>query len=88
MNRNKLTQEMIDAGLPPGKHCDGAGLWLVVRPGGGAQWVLRVTVNGKRREMGLGGVDYMPLDEARAAAKSYRTIAKRGGDPIQVRNMS
>ena len=90
MNRqqHRLTQEMIDAGLPVGKHCDGAGLWLVVRDDGGAQWVLRVTVHGRRREMGLGGVDYMPLDEARIASRAYTMIAKRGGDPIEVRKMS
>lgn len=86
--QHRLTQEMIDAGLPVGRHCDGAGLWLVVRDDGGAQWVLRVTVRGKRREMGLGGIGYMPLDEARSAAKAYTMIAKRGGDPIEVRKMS
>ncbi|WP_366141393.1 hypothetical protein [uncultured Shimia sp.] len=29
-------------------------MWLYKRSDGGAQWVLRVTVFGKRREMGLG----------------------------------
>ena len=90
MNRqqNRLTQEMINEGLPVGKHCDGAGLWLIVREDGGAQWVLRVTVHKKRREMGLGGISYMSLEEARTAAKAYTIIAKRGGDPIEVRKMS
>ena len=40
--------------LPPGKHTDGGGLWLHRRPDGGAQWALRVTIAGRRREMGLG----------------------------------
>jgi len=40
----------------PGKHSDGGGLWLVKRDTGGAQWVLRVTVHGRRREMGLGSL--------------------------------
>ena len=74
--------------LPAGKHIDGAGLHLVKRPDGGAQWVLRVTVHGRRREMGLGGVTHMTLDEARSMARSYTCIAKRGGDPIEVRRMS
>ena len=84
----RLTQEMIDVGLPVGKHCDGAGLWLYVRSTGGAQWVLRVTVHGRRREMGLGGVDHMPIEDARSYARAYTTIAKRGGDPIEIRKMS
>ncbi len=40
----------------PGKHEDGSGLRLVKRSDGGGQWVLRVTVHGRRREMGLSDV--------------------------------
>ncbi|MGV8988483.1 MAG: Arm DNA-binding domain-containing protein [Cypionkella sp.] len=39
-----------------GKYLDGGGLWLVKREDGGGQWVLRVTVHGRRREMGLGSL--------------------------------
>ena len=35
-----------------GKFNDGGGLWLHRRADGGAQWLLRVTVAGRRREMG------------------------------------
>jgi hypothetical protein len=52
--KNRLTAGFLKSPLV-GKHCDGAGLWLVKREDGGAQWVLRVTVHGRRREMGLGG---------------------------------
>lgn len=44
--RNRLTAGFLKA-PSPGKFCDGAGLWLVVREDGGAQWVLRVTVHGR-----------------------------------------
>ena len=38
----------------PGKHWDGEGLRLVVSEGGAKKWLLRITIGGKRREMGLG----------------------------------
>lgn len=42
----------------PGLHFVGgvAGLALQVLPGGGRTWVLRATMGGKRRDMGLGGI--------------------------------
>jgi hypothetical protein len=41
----------------PGLHFVGgvAGLALQVLPTGGRTWVLRATIGGKRRDMGLGG---------------------------------
>jgi integrase len=70
---------------PVGKHCDGAGLWLVVREDGGAQWVLRVTVHGRRREMGLGGYPTLGLAAARKVAGRWRDVAAAGRDPIKER---
>jgi integrase len=70
-----------------GKHCDGAGLWLVRREDGGSQWVLRVTVHGRRREMGLGGYPALGLAEARKQASRWRDMAAAGRDPIKVREV-
>jgi integrase len=70
----------------PGKYSDGGGLWLHKRPDGGAQWVLRVTVHGRRREMGLGGFPDVSLKEAREAADKWRGMAKGGVDPIKARD--
>jgi integrase len=70
---------------PTGKHCDGAGLWLVKRDDGGAQWVLRVTVHGRRREMGLGGFPTLGMAEARKVADRWRKLAATGRDPIKER---
>lgn len=36
---------------------DGDGLFLLVTPGGAKSWMLRVQVDGKRRDIGLGAVD-------------------------------
>jgi len=68
-----------------GKHCDGAGLWLVKRDDGGAQWVQRVTVHGRRREMGLGGFPALSLAEARKLSERWRKMAAAGRDPIKER---
>jgi len=68
-----------------GKHCDGAGLWLIRRDGGGAQWVLRVTIHGRRREMGLGGYPAIGLAAARKLAERWRNVAAAGRDPVKER---
>ena len=82
--KNRLTAGFLKA-PKPGKHCDGAGLWLVVREDGGAQWVLRVTVHGRRREMGLGGYPALGLAEARKQASRWRDVVAAGRDPIKNR---
>ncbi|MBV9839916.1 MAG: tyrosine-type recombinase/integrase [Sphingomonadaceae bacterium] len=44
----------------PGRHGDGDGLYLLVKPSGSRSWLLRVQVDGKRRDIGLGAVDLSP----------------------------
>jgi len=86
---NKLTATQAKKAAP-GKYSDGGGLWLFKRPDGGAQWVLRVSIHGKRREMGLGRYDPdgrygLSLKEARASADKWRAVARSGKDPIKER---
>lgn len=81
---NRLTARAV-VGLPPGKHADGGGLWLVKREDGGAQWVLRVTIHGRRREMGLGSLLDVSLKEAREAADKWRASVRANVDPIKER---
>jgi len=68
----------------PGLHFVGgvAGLALQVLPGGGRTWVLRATMGGKRRDMGLGGFPDVTLADARAAARKAREQIREGLDPI------
>jgi integrase len=82
--RHRLSAAFVKS-APAGKHADGAGLWLVKRPDGGAQWVLRVTVHGRRREMGLGSLADVSLKAVRDLAERWRAIAARGTDPIKER---
>ncbi|MFD2260524.1 tyrosine-type recombinase/integrase [Chelativorans composti] len=80
---NKLTVKGI-AALPPGKHSDGAGLWLYKRETG-AQWVFRFTIHGRRREMGLGSYSVISLKEARDLAGDLRKAVHADKDPIKER---
>lgn len=81
----KLTAVAVK-NAPPGKHEDGAGLRLVKRSDGGGQWVLRVTIHGRRREMGLGGLQSISLKDARELAAHFRGLAAKGIDPIKQRD--
>lgn len=71
--------------LAPGKYADGGGLWLHKRPDGGAQWFLRITIHGRRREMGLGSANDVSLKEARDAAERWRGSVRSNLDPIKER---
>ncbi len=81
---NRLSATKVKA-ASPGEYCDGRGLWLRKRPDGGGQWVLRVTIHGRRREMGLGGLSDVSLAAAREAAERWRAVAASGRDPIKER---
>jgi integrase len=82
---NRLSALAVKAATP-GKHPDGGGLWLHRRGDGGAQWFLRVTVGGRRREMGLGALADVSLRDARTAAAKWRVVAAAGLDPIKERD--
>ncbi|MCR9256481.1 MAG: integrase arm-type DNA-binding domain-containing protein [Alphaproteobacteria bacterium] len=70
---------------PAGKHPDGGGLWLIKRGDGGGQWMLRVSVHGRRREMGLGSIRDVSLKDARLHAETARRLVREGKDPIKER---
>ena len=66
----------------PGTYCDGKGLLLRVTPTGAKSWMLRIQHNGRRRDFGLGSVDWVTLAEARAAAAALRADIKKGIESI------
>ncbi len=70
----------------PGRHGDGAGLYLLVSPSGARSWMIRVQSDGKRRDIGLGGLSDLTLEEARDKARALRKVARAGGDPIATRD--
>lgn len=84
----KLTKRLVE-NLGPGRHGDGAGLYLVVDPSRARRWIVRVTVKGQknikgaplRTDFGLGGADVVTLNQARERALEYRRMAKTGLNP-------
>ncbi len=78
----KLTVKLIQAIKEAGRYGDGDGLYLEVGHTGSKSWILRTTVQGRRRDIGLGGISWVPLAEAREKARKLRKIAKDGGDPL------
>lgn len=84
--KNTLNALKVKGALDPGKHFDGNGLYLRVEPNGARYWVQRITIRGKRREIGLGTPELVTLAEAREAARKNRALAYAGEDPIALRN--
>jgi integrase len=66
-------------------YADGAGLYLRVARAGGKSWVLRFMLDGKAREMGLGGVAKVGLADARRRAADQRLLLSDKIDPIERR---
>ena len=67
---------------PPGRYCDGNGLYLFVQPSGARSWIQRLVIRGRRRDWGLGSVALVSLAEAREKARANRKLAREGGDPL------
>ncbi|MEL7461963.1 MAG: integrase arm-type DNA-binding domain-containing protein [Pseudomonadota bacterium] len=86
--RKALTAAFVNSVKEPGKYHDGKGmgLLLLVKPSGSKSWVQRLTIRGRRREIGLGSASLVTLAEARDAALENKRAAIRGGDPIADRD--
>lgn len=83
-SRGRLTARRVDTIAEPGKYHDGGGtgLFLRVWPSGSRQWVQRITVRGKRQEIGLGSPPAVSLATARKLALDNKGKAMLGGDPL------
>ena len=60
----------------PGRHVDGRGLCLLVKPSGARTWLLRMQKDGRRRDYGLGSALDVSLAEARDAATAAKTARR------------
>ena len=69
----------------PGSYVDGNGLMLRVKATGTRQWVQRLTIHGRRVDLGLGSAELVSLAEARRVAADNRAVARTGGDPRRAR---
>lgn len=80
-----LTAQAVKNATAPGKYFDGHGLFLRVDANGSRYWVQRISIRGKRCELGLGSPSLVSLAEARTVALDNRRLARAGGDPLQQR---
>lgn len=85
---NALSSLFVKQCRKPGVYCDGQGLMLRVETAGTKRWVLRVTVRGKRRDIGLGSANSTPLVDVREKAFELRKLARAGRDPVQSRKQA
>ena len=81
----KLSPAQVRHASKPGHYGDGAGLWLLVGPGGGKSWIYRYMINGRARAMGLGPVHTIGLAEARERARAARRLCLDKIDPLEQR---
>ena len=84
MRAKKLTAAFARTVSEAGKYGDGggAGLALLVKPTGRKSWVQRISVSGRRRNLGLGPYPKVSLHEAREKALENWKSAFSGQDPL------
>ena len=85
-----LTAAFVRTANRPGVYGDQHGLRLRVyesrkRKSISKHWIWRGTVNGVRRDVGLGAFPYVSLAEARQKAFEHRKISWAGGDPVALK---
>ena len=78
---NALTAVKVRTEKRPGRYADGNGLYLLVDRTGNKRWVQRLTIRGRRTDLGLGSWRMVSLSEAREKAFVNRKLARTGGDP-------
>ena len=76
-----LSDRAVKAATAPGRMFDGHGLFLFVTPGGAKCWKQRITVHGRRQELGLGPYPVVTLREAREAALANLRMVRAGLNP-------
>ena len=81
IKHNALSDAKIRA-LTPGAYADGNGLTLKVDASGNRRWFQRVTVGGKRHNLGLGGYPAVGLKAARKTAMANVEAISEGRDPV------
>lgn len=78
----KLSALKIKSLKKRGRYQDGDGLMLDIKANGKRYWLLRVQVDGRRREFGLGSAQRVSLAEARLKATEARSQYQSGIDPV------
>ena len=78
----KLSLAFVRRIRMPGRYYDRDGLILTVTPSGGKSWSQRITVEGRRRDMGLGSAHLVTPAAARKMAAKNKAVIRAGGNPF------
>ena len=78
----KLSATRVKALRDPGRYSDGDGVHLFIGKNGRKSWVQRITVDNRRRDIGLGGYPTVSLAQARKRASDNREAIGSGRDPV------
>ena len=66
----------------PGRHGDGDTLYLCVKASGAKSWIQRITIDGRRHDIGLGAFPVVGLAKARERAFANRVAIADGRNPL------
>lgn len=80
-----LTAAKVKSLSGHGLHGDGRGLYLRVSASGTKSWILRISIDRRRRDVGLGAWPAVSLAKARKAADATRAAVAEGRDPVAER---
>ena len=75
---NVLSAAFVKKVAAPGTYADGLGLTLRVDDKGNKKWVQRITIDGKQRNIGLGGYPATGLADARTVAQDNIGLSVKG----------
>lgn len=77
----KLSDAKLRTLTQPGKHFDGAGLYLELTAAGGRYWRLKYRYGGKEKRLALGVYPTVSLKDARERTAEARKVLSAGADP-------
>ena len=78
----KLTAAKAKSLSKPGMYRADPTLYLRIAPSGAKHWIQRLTIDGRRHDLGLGGFPVVSLAEAREQAFENRRKVRAGGNPL------
>ena len=81
----KLSDTLLRTLKTPGKHFDGAGLYLELTKAGGRYWRMKYRHGGKEKRLAFGVYPAVGLKAARDLATAARKVLETGDDPGEVR---
>jgi integrase len=85
---NQLTANKVQKVKAPGMYADGAGLYLQVTGSAAKSWILRYSLRGAAREMGLGSLRKVSLADARRKVAECHKLLDDHIDPIKHRSQA